>query len=557
MNIVYRVFEYGCLSPLANEDIALEQMKKRNIFWNSLVSIEREYRKKSIALIASGRNDTITNLEAKVADLLNEIKQRRKAARKNVDTTDLVNKIKELKEERKIVYSEQKLRRKELIEMHKPAFEALEMERREAVKNAQVESGLWWCNYDDVLKSYNVARVKAIKEGKELKYHSFDGSGKVSIRYQRGEAIEEVFASNTLLQIKPIDRATWDCPVRAERRKMTRSIVKIRVGSEGRDRRDPIWFELPFVMHRPIPFQSTIRSASVVREKYGNRFRYKLIIVTCLPQFVDSTADKGAVGVDLGWRRASNGIRVAYWCDAEGQTGKLTLPNDIIARFEKVNSLKSIRGRHFNNAKAVLAAWLRDKPTPEWLKEETKFLFKWNSPGKFKKLLFAWHQNRFPEDREMVAFIEEYLKRDLHLWQWEFNLRDKVQRRRRELYRIFAAELVKKYSIVILEKFDLRRVERKSEDEYGTRGALPASHNRTIASVSILRNVINTTFSHEGKYILQVEPNYTTVKCHKCGHVEKFDSKRQIYHTCSACGILWDQDYNAAVNILNKGLMKK
>ncbi len=551
-NTSFRVFEYGCLSPLANEDIALEQMRKRNEFWNRLVSIEGEYRKKSMSLIASERNDTLDNLEGKIADLRDEIDKHRKVALKDVDAFSLVNEVKKLQEDRKILYAEQKMRRKEFIEMNKPAFELIEKERRDAVKKAQAESGLWWCNYDDVLSSYNVARIKAMKEGKELKYHRFDGSGKVSVRCQRGLAIEKVFGSNKHIQIKPIDQTAWDCSIRAERRKMTRSIVKIRVGSDGRD---PIWFELPFVMHRPISFECTIRSASVVREKYGNSFRYKLIIITCFSQFAENTADKGAVGIDLGWRRVDDGLRVAYWCDEEGRNGTLTIPNDIIVRFKKVDDLKSIRGRHFNNAKAVLAGWLKDKPTPEWLKGEAKFLYKWNSPSKFKKLLFKWHQKRFPEDQEMVAFIEKYLKRDLHLWQWEFNLRDKIQRRRRELYRIFAAELVKRYSTVFLEKFDLRRVE--EESEYGTQGALLSNYHRTIASVSILRNVINSTFSRRGKYILQIEAKNTTMKCHKCGQVEKFDSKRQIFHTCSACDAVWDQDHNAAINILERGLSQK
>lgn len=39
----YAVYEYGCLSPIAGEELALEQMRRRIDFWNALVTLEQEH----------------------------------------------------------------------------------------------------------------------------------------------------------------------------------------------------------------------------------------------------------------------------------------------------------------------------------------------------------------------------------------------------------------------------------------------------------------------------------------------------------------------------------
>jgi len=41
-----------------------------------------------------------------------------------------------------------------------------------------------------------------------------------------------------------------------------------------------------------------------------------------------------------------------------------------------------------------------------------------------------------------------------------------------------------------------------------------------------------------------------TKTCHACGSLEDFDAEASIYHTCSQCGARWDQDENAAKNML-------
>jgi len=55
--------------------------------------------------------------------------------------------------------------------------------------------------------------------------------------------------------------------------------------------------------------------------------------------------------------------------------------------------------------------------------------------------------------------------------------------------------------------------------------------------------------------VVKVDPENTTKNCNNCGtEVPKPLWQRQ--HTCPECGWTCDRDYNAALNILNRGLKK-
>ena len=59
------------------------------------------------------------------------------------------------------------------------------------------------------------------------------------------------------------------------------------------------------------------------------------------------------------------------------------------------------------------------------------------------------------------------------------------------------------------------------------------------------------------RQIIEVPSQWTTLICYKCGHVEKWDAAPSVMHTCVNCDSTWDQDYNAAQNILALGLMNE
>ncbi len=140
-----------------------------------------------------------------------------------------------------------------------------------------------------------------------------------------------------------------------------------------------------------------------------------------------------------------------------------------------------------------------------------------------------------------------------HLSDWLEHQRDQISKRRRELYRLFALGL-KKYGTVRLEKdFDLSEVSRKAPVENDNEYDKAARYQRKVAAVSVLRGCIANVCGREGLTLDPVAAVNITQECHACGSLEAFDAALSIVHRCESCGVMWDQDYNAARNLWNRG----
>lgn len=135
-----------------------------------------------------------------------------------------------------------------------------------------------------------------------------------------------------------------------------------------------------------------------------------------------------------------------------------------------------------------------------------------------------------------------------HLYEYEANLRDRLLAHRLDLYRRFAANLRRRYRVVYLEAMDLRRL---AQDDPTREPATPdAQHWRHWAAVSELRACIDDA----GLTVVKVEPAYSTLTCSWCGYLDQnWDPASAVEHTCSQCGRTWDQDANAARNLLAWG----
>lgn len=575
------VYEYGCLPPTEGLQEMLDAMFLRNRLWNALVEIDRAYREKVRAVFTNDHEISplhaeIESVNSELEAVRKDIKSRRRVARTGtVDDQDLRRTAMELRERRRLLANLIREKRRALREKLRPVLDQIERERVNKAKEAMHSSGLWWCNYEEVYNSYELARVKAMKSGGDLRFHKWDGTGKVTVRFQKGLPVDQIFTSNRRVEIDPVPPEAWTSPSRAVRRKLARTKVRLRIGSQGRS---PVWLVLPMVMHRPLPENGMVRSASVIREKVGLTYRYRLVITVATPHAPEKR-DGPVVGIDLGWRLVSldtrslrgevmydferilpgtpglpeklDGIRVAYWTDEQGNEGQLILSMGTVSQFTHVNNLRSIRDRKFNEVKEKLASWMRDSGNlPDWLVAETQEIEKWRSQRRLIRLINRW--DRFPGDEEIYQILREWLKKEIHLYSWEANLLDQLILRRREIYRRFAARIAQQYGTVVLEEFDLRGVARNPAPEDGTSGSIPPDRQRVIVSPSILRNILLATCHRNGVSVVHIPAQYTTLKCHTCGNIRRFNAAAYITRTCTVCGAIWDQDYNAAKVLLQR-----
>jgi hypothetical protein len=411
-----QMYEYGCRNePIAGLDAALDQMERRVQLWNRFVGIEREIRRGARSLlIDESEQQGIHELRTKIASFRTSILERRKTNGQNaIAIGDLRKLIVASQNELVALLARAKLNRKQRFMRSRTALNRLQEERAGQVKQAQRDSKLYWCNYDDVRHAYEVARVRVMKEGTELREHPWNGSGRVSVRFQRGLPVRTAFTRRGLrLQIDPVSDEAWTSPVRSVRRKLSQRKVRIRVASTSEQR--PVWFEIPVVIHRPLPADGTIRSAALIREHLGLNWRYRLIVTVACPNPPSRvSAERPSVAVDLGWRLTPEGLRVAFWADTVRSHGELVIPLSDVSEFTKIGELWSVLDKHFAQIRGALLTWRGANRVPEALLREFDRVAERQSREGVLRLLDAWQEHRIGGDSEIFEKLLWW--RDKHI----------------------------------------------------------------------------------------------------------------------------------------------
>jgi hypothetical protein len=257
--------------------------------------------------------------------------------------------------------------------------------------------------------------------------------------------------------------------------------------------------------------------------------------------------------MDIGWRRAEEGMRVGYWQDEDADGGTFVLPARIIEQFQKVEDLQSIRDKNKNLMYANLKQWIDAQwRTPAWFREATRHWVHWKSPARFAGLAIKWRANRWRDDEAGFSLIESWRKQDQHLWKWEVNLRDQVQRRRREHYRVFAANMARTYKTLVIHDFDLRDTQRHVAIESDDPEIKQIRWQQKTACCSSLRDCLVAAFKSRGGHVITVEASLVTRTCHLCGYAEPWKRPAELEHRCEGCGRTWDRDVNSTTNMLQR-----
>ena len=328
-------------------------------------------------------------------------------------------------------------------------------------------------------------------------------------------------------------------------------VLWLRVGTD--ESRGPIWTKFPIVYHRPLPAGASAKWVRMCVRRVGTKLKWDAQFVIEVPSetWALPPPTLGTIAVDVGWRDfGADGLRVATWVDDTGAAGELRLPRAMLDRDQKVSDLRSIRGKAFNAARDRLVDERRahGEGWPTWLREETHSLHQWRSTTKLAGLVSRWGRRMPAPMAPACAEYEAWRAQDKHLLEWEANQREAILRERREVYRLFALQLAR-YRKVVMERLaldELAEVAEKPEDRL--------THNsrshRFDAALSFLMNFTADAVTRAGGEFAEVPAPMTTQWCHTCGQEERFDAAPKVDHTCSHCGTAWDQDVNAARNLL-------
>lgn len=541
-----KIYSYGGKAPTEGLEAVENQMRLAHAYKNTIVEIERTRRGKTEALLLSlspellDLDKKVSGLKAEKEALRDEIKQARAAARKRIKCPELETRVKLVKAELKELYPKLKALKKSIYASAtwKTDSEAIETEAKAARLKLRADTDLYWGSYLHVESS-----LAKIRSGAPPNFHRFDGGGHLAVQIQGGLSPEEASSGkDTRIRITEYPKGLF-IPGKRQPRKLGNATLHFRIGSEGRA---PVWAVIPFTLHRPLDPDSQIKWVHLIRYRIGTHFKWNVQFVLSKKSWARPDVSKtGSLGLNVGWRMKDSGeLRVAYWTGSDGRHEELALPAKWLAGMRKTEDIRSIRDKLFDTVRESFAKWLSSISIPEWLKTATEFLPQWKAQKRLAYVSILWRTQRFAGDEEQFQAIEAWRQRDKHLYCYEANLRDQLQGERTSIYRNFAAAMRRTYQTAILGEMHLPDFHKLPKAEQPAAEAMIKEHIRD-ACVSELNKCLKESMS---KTIKAPSQNITK-KCHSCASIEEWDHKILV-HTCSKCGITYDQDFCAATNLL-------
>lgn len=538
------IYSYYARQPIEGVARIRDQMRAAHNYRNRLCALERLRRDEAAAVVRE-HSPELAEIEARYHSLKAELDAERarlkamnKAERKRVVTPEQRAATKAKRDENRETYA--RLKELKAAVYDDPAVKARLKEVDDADlarrQEARKESGLYWGNYLAVEQA-----AQSFRSGTPPQFKRWSNRGRIVVQLQGGLSIDELFAGADMrLRIDPLADGGWESHVESAKR---RTLVRIRIGSVGRE---PIWGVVPIHLHRAIPESARVKWAYLSVEPFGTgeRWKFQLVLANADGWGKDDLASDGMAGVDLGWRRVPEGLRVAYWVGDDGAMGELILPQDLLDKRKHSRDVQGTWDENFDVAKAALSLFMESTAHPKWLEEHTKFLAQWRNHDRLAQVVDYWRENRFAGDELVFPEFDAWSQQDRHLLRWWKFEREACQNRRTALYREFAAMLRRRYSRAGVEDCDWSKLAKRAQPEETPDDGAAREH-RFFAAVGTLREMIEETMP-----TTRVESAYTTQTCHACGESSAFDAKAELIATCPQCELAMDQDERAARNLL-------
>jgi len=547
-----RIYSYGANPAIENQKLVEDQMFLAHRYRNAMVEAEIERRKKVDEKLLS-LSPSLARIEEKLAAATEELEKLRESIKEDhklyfTKTAKDPVKTKAIAAQKKLVkglYTERKALRTKLFASSKwkKEQEAIEAEALAAHKELREKSDLYWGTYLLVEQS-----MQGSRSGAPPRFMRWDGDGHIALQIQNGMTVEEALSgADTRLAIIP-GRVEVDGSRTKEtgiKRKLGTALCKFRIGTDEKTH-SPIFASIPFHMHRPLPEDAQIKWVHFIRRRVSTHCEWRLQFVLSQKKWVkEDQAQEGTVGIDLGWSLDQEGyLQVACFAGSDGESGRLFLPADWLGEMKRVEGIRSIRDQNFNDAKALLQAFLRTSKEKSWLKEEAKTLPQWRSPAKLAWVIQKWRKERIPGDQHIFQAMEAWRLRDKHLYEFEANLRDQLLRRRESIYRNFAADLRRSYKTARILKLALKEVHELPQAEEAPENPQLREHSRD-ACLSFLVRCLRESMART----VEIDPKNQARRHHGCGSLEDLGANEKL-HTCSRCGEIYERHENTARNLL-------
>ena len=468
------VYQFGLRPPTTEADLVREQLRAAHAYSNDLTAIERGRR------WALRQVDDTDEVRAAIEVVRVATKSTRKAA------------VVRLREARKVAR-----------ELAADALALISEREHELLLSARENTTLWWGSYLDVEAAHRQSRQMPLYgedaiEPNDPRFVRWSGvaaagcvgrlpesaPGQIGVQLQRGLSTRDALAcTDTRCRLRLESARTGSR--RAERRRFGE--LSIRVGSDGRE---PVWAAWPILVHRAIPDAAAWKWVRVSLRHEGRHEVWTCEITVDDPSPPARDADRslsGAIAVEWEWVPAPDGsIRVARWADDRGGSGEVLLPARLAVGIRKPDGHRAVRDRLANDARPKIQRDIREDkgPRPVWLAQDGATLHLWKSHARLHAMHRRWASECPSACPKARVALEEWVRRDRHLWDYEAGMRGQTLRARRDWYRCLARDWAGRYKTALLSDQDLSR-----EARFG-----PDADVRQTAGVSELRQASRNAF---------------------------------------------------------------
>lgn len=529
-----RTYRYGARKP-TNWGADVYAVSKRQVdFWNRLVGIEDGFLHRYRAALRAV-DHTLADEEEAVTAL------RRASERdRSLNRTELRHRAQALA-----------ARRRAARDKAKPDLVLMEEDRRLEVKRARQESGLWWPHYQTVLAEFDAARRAGFKRGGSVHRRQFGEQAKFSVLFPKGLPVRDFLNGRSQMAIMSGHRLAGGTDATDGRhRKRHHAALQLAidrlVGQDGV--KSYRYLQVPLLLDRPLPPTAIIKAITLQRHEIGSSQEWSAQFLLEMERGARDVGRARACGVDMGWRMTPKGLRVACWAGSDGQRGEVLLPQSWL---DKANYLDQLRRKIAEDsqrtAREIVALCGEGGEGASQTMRAALLGFESRATRILTRLAAGY--SGAEAGSPAVALLQRWWIDNWREVNEAAHLGKHLADARAGIYQEAGLYLARRYDTVAVEAMNLGRIAdlRQKTSAGAVRRAM------RWAALSVFQHWLRHQADKHGARHLVLPTMNTTQRCSQCGHLNRLDTRETIVR-CKGCRAEWDQDDNAATNLMNEAL---
>jgi hypothetical protein len=531
------VFQYGCPPSAKLSDDALNQLKLALGLRRGLVALARQHDEQRQALWEAhpqvgDLTEQVNLMGEEIGTIAEQARKERMLDKSTIPRKETAAKLKEAKAKRSVLKVQLRATKRAAMDVVKPALEALDKRQRlleTKLRGEFVGQGLFWSTANVVLDDHRQAQMAVVRLRKagrpaERRMPRWNAPATLSTQVMRGSGMPQrspqLLASGEGPWRNVVQLTPWLPPGQWPKGRGPHRKGQLALRIAGKDSPPLI---LPVIIHRPIPEEADITDVQITRRMVADQQQLYVNITVRLPKPPPKETGE-TVAVRFGWKSlGKKWVRVATVATPHGplplpkheQPRKLVRTvdtcNEVMASAEwarvldRVSRIRGHRDKNLDEIKTAVCKVLEDDPVlmlrvTEALQREKLEVARWRSQGRMVRLWQVW-----PKDHQFWDTLNQWRKRDRHLWQFEAHERQQIIAHRRYLYRNIAAWICEHAKEVVLSGFNIAELAvapaaGEAEDSHQDRAARA---NRQWAAPGDLRQAIKNAAARRGITIIE------------------------------------------------------